>query len=163
MNDHFLLLINPRRVIRSLASILPASELAKVEAEVRRNVKQLLRLSQAHLRFARHASGPLGWRQRVSRGYYSVYSLSRALRLEVYGKYSEHSTDHKKIADLPDDFPSVNRWKDFLTKFRADRNLADYDHSVSETALELQSDIYLAGAEKFLVDGKKYLKARGAI
>ena len=163
MNDHFLLRINPRKVIRSLASIISASERAKVEDEVRRNVKQLLRLSQAHLRFARHAAGPSGWRQRVSRGYYSVYSMSRALRLEVSGKYSLESTDHKKIGDLPADFPSVERWKDFLTKFRADRNLADYDHSVSETDLELRSDKYLAGAEEFLVDAKKYLKARGAI
>lgn len=163
MNENHLLHLNARKVIRCLASIISSEELGKVEDEVRRNVKQLLRLSQTHLRFARQAIGKSSWRQRVSRGYYSVYCISRAIRLEVNGHYNTDPSDHKNIGSLPDDFPSASRWKDFLTKFRADRNLADYDHTVNENALELQSGAYLTHAEEFLDNAKNYLKARGAI
>lgn len=163
MDDDHLLQLNPRKVIRCLASIVPADELAKIETELRQNVQQLMRLGQAHLRSAKQASGPLSWRQRVSRGYYGAYAASRAIRLEVAGFYSSDAGDHKKIGDLPDDFNAATRWKDFLMKFRADRNLADYDHSVSESALELRSVDYLAHAEDFLKEARRYLLARGAL
>lgn len=162
MDDRHLLQLNPRKVIRCLAAILPPKELAKVEETLRQNVQQLMRLAQSHLRFARQAAGPLSWRQRVSRGYYSVYCASRALRLQATGYYSTDPGDHKKIGDLPDDFPAVTRWKDFLMKFRGDRNLADYDHSISETALELRSDQYLLRAEEFLRETRQYLTEEGA-
>ncbi len=163
MNDHLLLRLNPRKIVQCLTPFLPAAELEKITGEMRRNVKQLFRLSQAHYRFALRAAGPFCWRQRVSRGYYSVYNMSRAIRLEVHGYYSVDASDHKKVASLPDDFPSASRWKDFLMKFRADRNLADYDHSVSEKSLELRSGVYLARTKIFLNDARTYLKARGAI
>lgn len=163
MHDDHLLHLNARKVIRCLNSVISDGELAKIEAELRNNVRQLMRLGQAHLRFAKRASGPTSWRQRVSRGYYSAYSASRAIRLEVNGVYSTDPSDHKKIGDLPDDFESASRWKDFLTKFRADRNLADYDHSVSEKALELKSFDYLKQAENFYYVARRYLRSRGAL
>ena len=147
MHQNHLLQLNVRKTIRCLDSILSAGELAKIEAELKNNVRQLIRLGQAHLRFAKQASGSLSWRQRVSRGYYGAYSASKAIRLEVNGIYNIDLKDHQKIGDLPGDFKAATRWRDFLTKFRADRNLADYDHSVSEKALELPSVKYLAQAE----------------
>jgi hypothetical protein len=35
--------------------------------------------------------------------------------------------DHKKVAELPNDFPGLAGWNDILTQMRRDRNLADYD------------------------------------
>ncbi|MEW7991095.1 MAG: hypothetical protein AB2820_12640 [Candidatus Thiodiazotropha sp.] len=161
MKDNHLLQINPRKTIRCLTPILSAAEINKIELELKNNVRQLLRLGHAHLRFAKRASGQSMWRQRVSRGYYCVYSASKAIRLEVTGIYSTELTDHKKIGDLPADFQDRSRWKELLTKYRADRNLSDYDHSVRESALELSSATYLKFAEKFLKAAKIYLKNRG--
>jgi len=163
MEDDHILNLNPRKVIRCLRPVIPADQVDKIEAELRTNVQQLLRLGQAHLRFAKRASGQSVWRQRVSRGYYCAYSTSKAIRLEVTGVYSTEPGDHKKIGDLPDDFSDLSRWKDLLTKFRADRNLADYDHTVGESALELPSATYLTVAEEFLNVAKDYLRARGAL
>jgi len=85
------------------------------------------------------------------------------VRLEVAGVYSTDSADHKKIGDLPHDFEDVARWQDVLTKFRADRNLADYDHSVTEAELEMRSSEYLTVAKEFLATVKDYLRKRGAL
>ena len=43
--------------------------------------------------------------------------------------FSTEVDDHKKVGDFPDEFPKRSIWADVLTKFRADRNLADYDHT----------------------------------
>jgi len=83
--------------------------------------------------------------------------------LEVDGTFSTDVSDHKKIGELPKDFNNVARWEDFLTKFRADRNLADYDHTAQEKELELRSRDYLSKAEEFLNETKKYLRDRGAL
>jgi hypothetical protein len=71
--------------------------------------------------------------------------------------------DHKKIGDLPDGFPSRAVWADVLTKFRADRNLADYDHSVRAAALEYSAGEYLAHAGNFLKEVKTYLRSEGIL
>lgn len=163
MDDNHLLNLNPHKVIRCLTTILTQEELDKVRGALCDNVHQLLRLGRAHLRFAKTADGPTSWRQRVSRGYYSAYCTSRAVRLAITGHYSMDPGDHKKIGDLPSDFPSKSTWEDFLTKFRADRNLADYDHSVSEKALELGSNKYVERADDFYQVGRKYLITKGAI
>jgi hypothetical protein len=163
MDDNHLLNLNPHKVIRCLATILAKDELDKVNAALHDNVKQLLRLGRNHLRFAQQADGPASWRQRVSRGYYCTYCASRAVRLAVNGFYSKDPDDHKKIGDLPGDFPSKSIWEDFLMKFRADRNLADYDHTVSERALELGSKEYVVRAEQFYQEARKYLITRGAV
>jgi len=64
---------------------------------------------------------------------------------------------------LPNDFDLVTRWQDTLTKFRADRNIADYDHSAAEKDLELTSAEYLKEADNFYKLARAYLKARGAL
>jgi uncharacterized protein (UPF0332 family) len=163
MKEDHLLQLNPRKVIRCLRPLISGAEINAIEAEVQRNVVQLIRLGQAHLRFAGRVEGQNMWRQRVSRAYYCAYSVSRAVRLAVHGVYSTDPGDHKKLGDLPADFSDVPRWQDLLTKFRADRNLADYDHTITEAALEMRSNAYLKVAEEFLAVAKQYLKARGAL
>jgi hypothetical protein len=163
MDDKHILNLNPQKVIRCLAPILPEAEIDKVKEVIRDNTRQMLRLGLTHLRFAQRADGPSSWRQRVSRGYYCAYCTSRAVRFAVNGQYSQDITDHKKIGDLPPDFPSKATWEDFLMKFKADRNLADYDHTVSEKALELGSNVYVEKAGDFYQTARKYLIEKGAI
>ncbi|TAN41029.1 MAG: hypothetical protein EPN25_05565 [Nitrospirae bacterium] len=163
MDEKHILNLNPQKVIRCLGPILPAAEIDKVKEVLRANIQQMLRLGLTHLRFAERAAGPSSWRQRVSRGYYCAYCTSRAVRLAINGHYSQDIGDHKKIGDLPSDFPSKATWEDFLMKFKADRNLADYDHTVSEKALELGSNIYMEKAGAFYQTARKYLIEKGAI
>ena len=163
MRDDHLLQLNPRKVIKCLRTIVSADQLDAIEAALRDNVRQIIGLAQAHLRYAKASAGPSGWRQRVSRGYYCAYITSRAVRLEEAGTFCGDVSDHKKIGELPDDFKDLARWQEFLTKFRADRNLADYDHTANESGLEMRSHDYLAKAEEFLKEAKIYLNNRGAL
>lgn len=161
MRDDHILKINPRKAVRCLSPILPQSAIASIEAEIASNSRQLYRLGQSHLRHARRTVGPVSWRQRVSRGYYAVYAASRALRLINSGHYATDVEDHRRVGDLPHDFADRNIWSDFFTKFRADRNLADYDHTVSERDLENPSSVYLAKADGFLIESRAYLRRNG--
>jgi hypothetical protein len=163
-DDEVLLLrLNPQKVMRCLASILDQSQIDLIQAELNRNARQLHKLAQAHLRAARQITGQNCWRQQVSRGYYACYSMSKAVRLAVNGYYSTKADDHEKVGSLPDDFPSLNGWTDLLTKFRGDRNMADYDHSGSPRNLELSPADYLNKAAEFLSVSRAYLKGRGAL
>lgn len=157
--------LNLRKVVACLNRVLNTSELGKVEAELYRNVRQAIRLSEAHLRYAQSAVGARrgSWRQVVSRGYYCCYCASRAVRLSDSGTFSTEVEDHKKIGDLPDAFPERNKWEDILTKFRGDRNVADYDHTAGMNMLEYSPREYLGHAETFLQEVKTYLHSGGAI
>ena len=163
MDEHHLLNLNPQKLIRCLDRILDSNELQKITDAIHENVQQLVNLSRSHLRFAELAVGRSSWRQRVSRSYYCAYCMSRAVRLTASGYYNTDPTDHKKIGDLPTGFPDKSIWEDFLIKFKGDRNLADYDHTVSERALELTSHQYLAETQRFYQASRSYLTARGVI
>jgi len=152
---------NIYKAIRCLEQTLNSNEIDKIRQELNNNVRQLVNLSNSHLRLAKNVDGPLSWRQRVSRGYYACYCMSRAIRLAVNGKYSTDPSDHKSIGDLPREFPSFDTWADFLVKFRSDRNLADYDHTNCKKQLELSDTEYLKQAIQFTAEAKKYLRMRG--
>lgn len=161
-NDDFLK-INPRKVIRCLKGIVSEAELNKIEEELKKHIKKLVRLGEAHLRYANNLNGAGSWRQRVSRAYYACYSLSKAIRLAEDGIYSTDSSDHKKIGSLPNDFDDKPTWENKLTQFRADRNIADYDHSATEKELEVTSGTYLSDATLFTKKAKEYLKGKSYI
>lgn len=148
-----------------LRDVLSPAEIDKITSELHRNVRQALKLSEIHLRFAQQTktSGKGAWRHIVSRGYYCCYCASRAARLAKTGVFSTESDDHKKIGDLPDAFPDRNTWADLLTKFRADRNLADYDHRVGANKLEYRPHEYLAKANDFLKQTREYLRGEGVL
>ena len=157
--------LNLSKVISCLDAVLEPEEIQKIREELYRNVRLVLRLSEGHLRFA-HASrtqGSGGWRQVVSRGYYCCYCASRAIRLGKTGVFSTEVEDHKKIGDLPTAFPDRAKWADILTKFRADRNLSDYDHTAKKDELEYSADQYLNYADDFLKNVKAYLRSEGFI
>lgn len=157
--------LNLHKVISCLQGVLGPAEIDKITAELHRNVRQALRLSEVHLHFAFEAQrcGRGAWRHVVSRGYYCCYCASRAVRLAKSGNFSMEPDDHKRIGELPADFPSKDIWADILTKFRADRNLSDYDHRSGVTQLEYRPQDYLNKAKKFLLDSKKYLKSQGVL
>ena len=152
--------LNLRQVISCLTGVLSQVEAQKIEEELRRNVRQALRLSETHLRSARAMNS---WRNVVSRGYYCCYCASRAIRLAETGIFSTETDDHKKVGNLPAGFPNRAVWSDVLTKFRADRNLGDYDHTARPRNLEYSSGKYLVFAGDFLNEAKRYLRARGII
>jgi len=160
-DDNILKIGNLYRTIRCLEPILDHAEIDKIRLEFNRNIRQLVNLSNSHLRTAKRVSGNLSWRQRVSRTYYACYCISRAVRLAVKGAYNTDPSDHKNIGDLPDDFPSSDTWSDFLTKLRGDRNIADYDHTDCRKQLEMSDTEYVNQAEKFTLEAKGYLKNRG--
>lgn len=155
--------LNPYKIIRCLNPILEKKEIEKIRKALYSHVTQLLKLSRTHCSFAMNAKGPTSWRQRVSRGYYSAYCSSRAIRLAYSGHYSEDIHDHKLISDLPKDFPLETTWEEFLTKFKGDRNLADYDHLATEKKLELNSHEYVKKTYIFYRTTRKYLIDKGVI
>ena len=163
MDKNHLLTLNLGKTLGCLRGILSQAEIAKIEAAISENTRQLIRLAEDHLRFAGRANGRSSWRQRVSRGYYSCYVASRAIRLACKLEYSQDVKDHKSIANLPTDFPERTIWEDRLTKFRADRNISDYDHSVTERNLEFSSQTYLEYAAIFLRESKGYLRSKGRL
>ena len=77
--------------------------------------------------------------------------------------FSTEVDDHKKVGDFPDEFPKRSIWADVLTKFRADRNLADYDHTARSEDLEYSADEYLRYASQLLAEIKTYLRTEGVI
>lgn len=163
MDQQHPLNLNLLKAARCLNRVLPPSEIAKITNELNKNVRQAIRLADMHLRFARSATGNGSWRQKVSRGYYCCYCASRAVRLSRSGVFSTHVDDHKKVGNLPDSFVKRLVWADILTKFRADRNLADYDHTVSPSALEYPPYDYVIHATEFLKEVKSFLRSEGSL
>jgi hypothetical protein len=163
MDENHILNLNLFKVIKCLEPILPPDQINLIRKELYSNVGELLKLAHIHLKFAFNVKGKEGWRQKVSRGYYACYSASRAVRLAFSGVYSTDLTDHKNIGDLPKDFPYLSKWQEFFTKYKGDRNLADYDHSGKISSLEMKSDEYLKQTKIFLDETKQYLKNKGII
>src|ERR1019366_6218890 len=153
---------NPRKLKVELTGILPATALAAIEADIHRNVKELFRLGGSHRAFAAGAARR-DWRQCTSRLYFGCYAASRALRLEVSGHFATESSDHKKIGDLPTDFPRREQFKSQLLNLREDRNLADYDHTAEEADLVIPVVDAIAIAEDFFREASNYLTTRRLI
>lgn len=151
---------NPRKLKNELGGILSNAALTTIEGEIRRNVSLLFHLGLAHHAFAIGAARK-DWRQCVSRLYYASYAASRAVRLEVDGHFTTEPTDHKRIGDLPNDFPRREQFRNQLASLRDDRNLADYDHTAAEADLVFSVIDATVVAQGFLDEVRKYLTARG--
>lgn len=151
---------NTRRLITNLKGVLDEDAIALLEGELDRQVVLLFSLATDCLSFAT-GPGKKDWRLCVSRLYYACYHASRALRLSIFGEWSDEVKDHKKIVDLPDSFPQRSRYQTELPVLRSDRNLCDYDHDSSEAdlAIGVAESISLAGS--FVADCKNTLESRG--
>lgn len=158
--SHILNLGNPRKVKDNLIDVLDEAALEKIETEIRQNVLGLYNLGYQHYSFANKQS-PAHWRQRVSRLYYAAYNISRSLRLFVKGIYSQDVKDHQKFNELPDDFPSKDRYVNQLEILREDRNMCDYDHTSRAGDLVLGTSIATSLVKDFLNTAKSYLIDKG--
>jgi hypothetical protein len=151
---------NCRRLKSELTSVLSAAALTAIEGEIQKNVAEMFRLGLSHHAFA---TGPARreWRQCVSRLYYACYAVSRSVRLEVDGHFTTESTDHKRVGDLPEDFPRREQFKNQLVTLRDDRNLADYDHTATEMELVFPVADAIVMAQDFIDEAGRYLTVRG--
>lgn len=154
---------NPNKLANLLSCVLSQSEQDKIIKIAHKHSKLLMKLSRDHLLFAKSIKGNHAWRQKVSRAYYACYNASKALRLANSGHYSQEGADHKKIADLPSGFNQKAFWGNFLTKFRSDRNLADYDHLKRSGDMSHTPKEYLKYSDEFYNEVKRYLINRGIL
>jgi len=167
MNEKEFLKINPYKLIRCIKNTIDIPEshvvVEKLHEEINKHIKGLLKLSKEHLRFSKSIKNKQEWRQKISRAYYSCYIASRAIRLGVSGVYDQTVKGHEQITILPDDFENKNIWSNFLTQFRSDRNLADYDHDKKDNNLEYTPKEYINKTDEFYTLTEKYLRLRGHI
>ena len=78
------------------------------------------------------------------------------------GDFFTDSTDHKKIEDLPKDFPNKAKYVTRLSALREDRNVSDYDHTAQITELAIKVPDATLLVESFWRDTQAYLSSRGA-
>jgi len=156
----FLKLGNPRKVISLLDGVLDQVALDKIELELRNHSAKLYSFSLYHYRFATRQPN-IHWRQKVSRLYYASYAASRAIRLYIEGYHSEEVGDHKKIGDLPREFPSNSYFKNNLEVLRVDRNTCDYNHASVANDLALTQKDSTSFVKEFLEETRSYLISKG--
>lgn len=164
VSEKFLYLLkkNPNAIKEGLSDILDQKSLDQIQIEIDKNVKELFRLGMNHYNFAKtiHSNN---WRHKISRLYYAAYNISRSVRLHTVGVYSTDSEDHKRIGELPNDFPNQNRYIAGLVELRDDRNISDYDHTANIEDTKLGIDNACSLVEDFLNDADHYLKNRNVI
>lgn len=153
---------NTLRLINQVAPLLSADSEASLRSAHDENVRRLYRLGREQYRFARRLSAA-SWRQAVSRLYYGGYNAVRAVRLAVDGSYSQDASDHRKVGELPDDFPDRVRYGNRLRALRSDRNLCDYDHLAVVADLVELPDGWAALVRELLDAARDYLGDRGIV
>ena len=163
--DDFLKLQNHREVRRILEGFAEGSDLAWFDRVPVAVCKRWVRLAQHHLHVARLlTSSRRNWRSVVSRCYYAVYTSSRTVRYYVSGFVKLDVEDHKKVGDLPDDFPNKSHWSNFAVELRRDRNLADYEPwEHVRRSLTYEPTDALEESSRFVQECRDYLRQRGVL
>lgn len=152
---------NPMKMISNLNHLLTAAELGKLTAELDRNVVALFDLGRTHFNFAADLNNNGNWRQKISRLYYAVYNVRRAVALKHSGAFSTDSSDHKNVDQLPDNVANRESHITNLRNLRQDRNLADYNHLGQVTDLVVAPDAALNFATQFIRDCQAFLLDQG--
>jgi hypothetical protein len=117
-----------------------------------------MELGQEHLVDAYAALQAGRNRAAFSRSYYAAYNASKCIRYIASGVVSLNGDDHRKASELPDDFPSVDRWSAVIPRLLEHREFADYDNwrfTASQHSLSSQQAYELAA--EFLDVAKRYL------
>jgi len=164
LNSPHLLLAsaNPIKMIKNLSHILNEDELNKITAEVDKNTVALFELGLIHYRFSSKLSDH-DWRQKISRLYYGVYNVRRAVVLKNSGVYSTDSSDHKTVDHLPEQLNNRNSYIARLRDLREDRNLADYSHLAEMEDLIIPPSEALKFASAFISDCREFLIQHGLV
>jgi uncharacterized protein (UPF0332 family) len=106
---------------------------------------------------------PADWRTAISRAYYCLYHIFRAV---VF--YSSGGDDHEKHPELPKhipaDFPDSANWSNKLKSARLERNKADYEPqaTTAESGKEIMRSL-IVDAEGLLPIARQYLRDRGLV
>lgn len=148
------------KMIQNLNHLLGPAEIAKLTRELDRNSVALFKLGEAHFAFAARLQNA-EWRQKISRAYYGVYNVRRAVVLKHSGSFSTDSSDHKNVDQLPDRIPNREAYIDGLRNLREDRNLADYSHLAVVGDLVMAPDQAVDFATRFIGDCRGYLTQEG--
>jgi len=151
---------NVRKMLENIRHLLDPNAVQLLVNEINRNGIGLFRLGHQHYRFAVQIDFRF-WRQKVSRLYYSVYNVRRAVVLIQNGVYNTDLSDHKNVGELPADFPNRETYTRRFTDLRNDRNLADYSHDASKKDLVISPSEAEDLARQFLKDARSYLRVRG--
>ncbi len=151
---------NSMKMIQNLNHLLEQGEIAKLIAELDRNVVALFSLGRSHFVFASRLNDH-DWRQKISRLYYAVYNVRRAVSLKHCGVFSTDSSDHKNIDQLPDAIQNRESHRTNLKNLREDRNIADYSHLADISDLVLSTNDALVFATQFIDDCKVFLLQEG--
>lgn len=150
---------NSRKLLSEIRHIIGQQAIEAIESEIENNVKLLFILGESHYEFARQLNR-IHWRQRISRFYYGAYNIRRALNLYNDGSFSTESSDHKKT-ELPSNLNNSATYQTRLHDLRADRNLADYDHTAVETDLIITQDEVELFVTNFIQDSRIFLTSQG--
>lgn len=150
---------NPLKMIQNLNHLLQPAELAKLTAELDKNVRELFVLGESHLMFATPLTDT-AWRQKISRLYYAVYNFRRSVVLKASGRFSTDPSDHNNVEQLPDDINNRESHVLKLRSLREDRNLADYSHQAVITDLVISPTDALLFANGFYTDCRSFLLSK---
>ena len=159
-SPHILLVGNPRKVRANLLHLLSPDSVQAIDSEIAANARALFALGAQHYAFAVSVSRPQ-WRQAISRAYYGAFGVVRSVRFFVEGHYSTETGEHKKVDDLPADFPNRATYTVQLPVLRDDRNLSDYDHTATEADLAIPRDEAIQLVGNLIGDARGYLQSRG--
>lgn len=113
---------------KKLVTLTMGRDLAVFDGHMLSVVTSWFKLGEDHLREVLKVDVKSCPRIAYSRSYYAAYNASRAVRYVVYGEVSLRGDDHRRVADLPDSFPSVSSWTLRLTQLYEHRLRADYDN-----------------------------------
>lgn len=146
----------------NLTHLLDPAALKQIDDDIASAAVSMFGFGEQHFLFA-DSLAKTYWRQTVSRCYYAAYNIVRSIRLYIDGSYSTDSSDHKKIDQLPNDFPSRSTYTVQLPILREDRNLCDYDYSASDTDLALGRDDSLRLVRNLIADARAYANSKGLL
>ncbi len=153
------LLKNHAEFKATLVSLTMNGDLPILESHVYAVARKWFELARMHHADAFAVDARTNPRSVYSRAYYAAYNASKAVRYVVRGSVSLRGDDHKKVADLPGNFPDVDSWVSNLPLLYEHRLRADYDNwsgTAAENVLEpvdclaMASD-FLKVAERFLL------------
>jgi len=154
------LLKNHAEFKATLVSLAMNGDLPVLQSHVHAVARKWFELARMHYADANAVDAGKNPRSVYSRAYYAAYSASKAVRYVVRGFVSLRGDDHKRVADLPSNFPDVDAWVAKLPLLYEHRLRADYDNW-SDTAVEnvLSPKDCLATAAGFLKAAEGFLLA----
>lgn len=153
---------NPVAMLENIKHIINEDAVLSIKKEIDKNVKELFMLGEEHFLFSTQIPIKF-WRQKVSRLYYGIYNVRKSVMLNFQGEYHTDVSDHKNIDKIPDDFPNLNKYKNYLHVLRDDRNLADYDHSATVDDLIIPIKDSEELVKQFIFDARDFLLVRGIL